>query len=173
MKTGRLLLTSCLIVAVGMASPTLVFSQADVIVVCQKKGKMRLRPDGCKPKETPVLDLTGALDDAARRITDIEQTLVLDLTDGLDNAVRRITDTERYLGLICEGDASRTVFAGGPGSGACGPFTGDPAACQSAFQSTGPGTGAVSCFADQDQECAGCEPNLEGAGFCTNTCAPQ
>jgi hypothetical protein len=40
----------------GTATP------ADAIVVCQKKNRVKLRPDVCKGKETQVVDLSAALE---------------------------------------------------------------------------------------------------------------
>ena len=37
---------------------------ADAIVVCQKKNRVKLRPEVCKGKETQVVDLTAALETA-------------------------------------------------------------------------------------------------------------
>jgi hypothetical protein len=162
MNRARMLITLCIVIAAGMASPTPVFSQDNTIVVCQnkkKKKKIKLRPDGCTSKEDQVLDLTDVLtgDGTTKsRITDVES---------------RITVVERYLGLVCEGDPSRTVSAGE--TGACQRFNDDQPGCESAFESRGPGEGAVSCFFDNDGECVGCGPSEENLGFCTNSCTSQ
>ena len=164
MNRARMLLTLCIVIAAGMASPTFAFSQDDAVVVCQnkkKKQKIKLRPDGCTSKEDLVLDLTDVLTGdgtTESRITVTEN---------------RITVIERYLGVVCEGDPSRTVFAGRSGTGACEQFNGDGPGCESAFESLDLGEGSVSCFFDNDEECAGCGPSQESLGFCTNSCTSQ
>jgi len=169
MNRARMLITLCIVIAIGMASPTPVFSQDNTIVVCQnkkKKKKIKLRPGGCTSKEDQVLDLTDVLTGdgiTESRITDIESRIT--------DVESRITDVERYLGLVCEGSPSRTVFAGE--TGACQRFNGDRPGCESAFESRGPGEGAVSCFFDNDEECVGCGPSEENLGFCTNSCTSQ
>jgi cysteine-rich repeat protein len=65
-------------------------------------------------------------------------------------------------------DPSRTIFGGGPGTFACGQFSGDQATCEMAWH-LGAG-GAASCFFDDG--CSGCGPNNEAFGLCTNTCRP-
>jgi hypothetical protein len=68
-------------------------------------------------------------------------------------------------------DASRTVFAGGPGSGACQNFDGDQVGCEQAFHLGE--DGVASCFYDvAEDRCRGCGSNNEGDGDCTNTCVP-
>ena len=155
MNRGRMLLTLCIVIAAGTASPTFVFSQDNTVVVCQnkkKKRKIKLRPGGCTSKKELVLDLTHVL-----------------TGDGITES--RITGIERYLGLVCEGIEPRTVFAGK--TGACQQFNNDQAGCESAFESLGPGEGAVSCFFDNDGECLGCGLSQENSGFCTNSCTSQ
>ena len=176
MNGARMLLTLCIVITVGMASPTLVFSQDNTVVVCQnkkKKQKIKLRPDGCTSKEDLVLDLTDVLTEdgiTESRITVVESRIT-DLTDVLTDTEGRITVIERYLGVVCEGDPSRTVFAGE--TPACQQFNGNPAGCASAFESLGLGEGAVSCFFDPDEECLGCGLSQENSGFCTNSCTSQ
>jgi len=164
-----MLLTLCIAIAAGMASPTLVFSQDNTVVVCQnkkKKQKIKLRPGGCTIKEDLVLDLTDVLTGDGTiesRITDVES--------GITDVESRITVVENYLGLVCEGDPSRTVFAGE--IGACQRFNGDQPGCESAFESQSLGEGAISCFFDPDEECWGCGLSQENSGFCANSCASQ
>lgn len=67
----------------------------------------------------------------------------------------------------CDGDLSRTVYAGGVNSSACHQFDGLPAACNQAFHIGQ--YGVASCYYDAG-ECKGCGPQNEGDGFCTNTC---
>jgi hypothetical protein len=69
---------------------------------------------------------------------------------------------------VCEDDPSRTIFAGGPNTNACGRFDGDQTSCEAAFHKTGVGT-IASCFYDSGS-CVGCGPTNEGNGDCTNTC---
>ena len=196
MNRARMLITLCIVIAVGMASPTPVFSQDNTIVVCQnkkKKKKIKLRPDGCTSKEDQVLDLTDVLTgdgttesritDIESRTTDIEsRTMVVesritvvesrttDIESRITDMESRITVVERYLGLVCEGDPSRTVFAGKSGTGACEQFNGDRGGCESAFESLDLGEGAISCFFDLDEECWGCGLFQENSGWCTNSC---
>lgn len=147
MKRSLLSLASCIVLAVGMASPAFVCAQESSIVVCQKKRnpqKIKLRPDACKPKENLILNLTQAL-----------------------------TIIESYLGVVCEGDRARTVFAGKSDALACEQFQGNESGCASAFASGDLGEGSVSCFFDNDEECAPCGPSQETGGFCTNTCASE
>jgi hypothetical protein len=70
----------------------------------------------------------------------------------------------------CEKDPSRTIFAGGPGTGACGQFDGDPASCLKAFH-RGQQGGIASCFYDESaDQCLGCGIGNSGSGQCLNTC---
>jgi hypothetical protein len=66
-------------------------------------------------------------------------------------------------------DATRTVFAGGPESGACRNFDGDQATCEMAYHLGG--DGVASCFYENGA-CRGCGPNNQDDLECTNTCAP-
>jgi len=178
MNRARMLITLCIVIAVGIAGPTPVFSQDDTIVVCQnkkKKKKIKLRPGGCTTKEDLVLDLTDVLTGdgtTESRITDIENRIT-DIESRTTVVESRITVVESYLGLVCEGDPSRTVFAGKSGTGACAQFNGDGPGCESAFESLDPGLGSVSCIFDADEECWGCGTFEENSGFCTNSCTSQ
>jgi len=152
---ARLLLTGCIIAAVGGASVAPAFSQTSSIVVCQKnkkKQKIKLRADSCRANEDLVINLT--------------QTLT-----GDETTAGRIAAIERYLGLVCEGDSSRTVMSGLDAEDGCAQFEGDAAGCARAFVSLGLGKGTASCFFDPDDECAGCGALEEGSGYCTNTCS--
>jgi hypothetical protein len=64
-------------------------------------------------------------------------------------------------------DPSRDVYAGIYG---CERLSGDPSACQRAFQSDG-GAGTMACIAGDGDSCFWCDANGEAQGFCTNTCA--
>jgi hypothetical protein len=155
MNKIRLLLTGCIIAAVGIASVAPAFSQPSSIVVCQKKkkkNKIKLRADSCRANEDLVINLT--------------QTMT-----GDETTAGRVTAIERYLGLVCEGDSSRTVMAGLNEETGCAEYDGDETGCASAFVSLGLGKGAASCFFDPDDECAGCGATQEGSGYCTNTCS--
>lgn len=69
----------------------------------------------------------------------------------------------------CPGDPSRTVFAGGPGNGACQAFEDDQSSCEEAYHLGG--GGVASCYFDEDDEwCYGCGANNENSGNCVNTC---
>lgn len=71
---------------------------------------------------------------------------------------------------VCIGDATRTIFAGGPGSNACGQFDGDQSSCEQAFHIGQ--SGIASCFYDTgDDTCRGCGANNVDEGLCTNSCA--
>lgn len=72
----------------------------------------------------------------------------------------------------CVGDPSRTMFAGGPDSGACQNFgvIAGTANCELAFHIGQ--YGVASCYFDADaDECKGCGPSNQEAGNCVNTCA--
>ena len=75
--------------------------------------------------------------------------------------------------VVGAGDATRTVFAGKSDAQACEQYHGNESGSASAFASGDLGEGAVSCFFDNDEECAPCGQFQEGNGFCTNTCAPE
>ncbi|MFQ5514943.1 MAG: hypothetical protein ACE5FG_10940, partial [Myxococcota bacterium] len=65
-------------------------------------------------------------------------------------------------------DSLRTIFAGGPLSGACTQFNGDAASCELAWHIGGDDT-ASSCFYDAGI-CRGCGPNNANSGLCVDTC---
>jgi hypothetical protein len=72
--------------------------------------------------------------------------------------------------ITCTNDPSRTIDAGGPGTGACHQFDNDPYSCQQAFHRTDCNQ-ATSCYYDYNNEqCNGCGPNNEFDGQCVNTC---
>lgn len=68
-------------------------------------------------------------------------------------------------------DASKTIFAGGPGTNACRQFDGDQASCDIAWHIGGAGQAASCFFEAATQSCKGCGPANAGAGACVNTCA--
>jgi hypothetical protein len=71
----------------------------------------------------------------------------------------------------CAEDPSRTIFAGGPDTGACRQYDNDQSSCEQAFHRGV--AGIASCFYDSDEdECRGCGPSNERQGNCTNTCVP-
>jgi hypothetical protein len=71
---------------------------------------------------------------------------------------------------LCRGDASRTVFIGGPGSNACDLLSGNPVLCEQAFHLGGCGN-YTTCFFDFDTEsCRGCGPTNQLDGKCVDTC---
>ncbi len=72
---------------------------------------------------------------------------------------------------VCEQDASRTVFAGGPGTQACHQFDDDQTTCEAAFARSGEGP-IVSCHYDADGSCHGCSEYREAELECANTCDP-
>jgi hypothetical protein len=66
-------------------------------------------------------------------------------------------------------DATRTVFAGGPGSDACNDFDGDQSACEAAWHEGN--SGAASCWFDTDGgTCRGCGLPNQLRQNCVNTC---
>lgn len=70
----------------------------------------------------------------------------------------------------CDLDPSRTTFAGGPGTGACGQYDGNQAACEAAWHQ-GDRFVAASCWYDTGSDnCRGCGYNNESGGDCVNTC---
>jgi hypothetical protein len=70
----------------------------------------------------------------------------------------------------CEGDASRTIFAGYAGTAACQALSFSASLCVQAFHIGGDGVPA-SCYYDGDAgECRGCGPNNLENGSCENTC---
>jgi hypothetical protein len=71
----------------------------------------------------------------------------------------------------CDLDPSRTIFAGGPDTGACGSFDDEPVSCEDAWHLGGFG-GAASCFVAR-LECLGCDPANEALGRCVNTCPAE
>ncbi len=65
-------------------------------------------------------------------------------------------------------DPARTVFAGGPSSEGCLQFE-SAMTCEEAWLEGH--SGPASCYFDElSQECFGCGPNNENAGFCINSC---
>lgn len=72
--------------------------------------------------------------------------------------------------LTCTHDPSRTTFAGGPGTGACHTYDGDPGGCAQAFHRD-TCNNPTSCYYDfSADECRGCGPNNLDNGSCINTC---
>lgn len=72
---------------------------------------------------------------------------------------------------VCEGDPSRTFYAGGPYWSACNLFDGDEAGCATAFHH-GQTSGVWSCYYDSSTDiCSGCGYFNALAGLCENTCA--
>jgi len=74
----------------------------------------------------------------------------------------------------CEGDPTRTIFAGFPTNpilGPCRQFDGDQASCEQAYAAS-KFASVVSCFFDAAHStCEGCGPTNQRVGACTNTCA--
>jgi hypothetical protein len=68
---------------------------------------------------------------------------------------------------LCPGDTTRTLFVGGPGTGACHVYDDDPTNCEKAFHMSP--CGPASCFYDSGS-CNGCGANNREQGFCVNTC---
>jgi hypothetical protein len=66
----------------------------------------------------------------------------------------------------CSADPSRTIFAGGPNTGACGDMP-NKATCETAFHLGN--DGIASCYW-AGFSCRGCGPNNENSGNCVNTC---
>lgn len=77
---------------------------------------------------------------------------------------------------VCDGDATRTIFAGSPGSSGCHRFDGNQSSCDAAFV-FGDSGAYNSCFYDSGS-CSGCGPNNQANQLCINSCptcdrAPQ
>jgi len=70
--------------------------------------------------------------------------------------------------VFCQGDPSRTIFAGGPETSACRQYDGDQASCEAAFHIGQ--YGIASCYYDSGN-CLGCGPSNQQNGSCVNTCA--
>jgi hypothetical protein len=71
---------------------------------------------------------------------------------------------------VCEGDPSRTVFAGGPGNAGCHKFDGAQASCEGAFI-MGDTLAYTSCYYDAgSNECRGCGRNNQANLECINSC---
>src|SRR3990172_2519092 len=71
---------------------------------------------------------------------------------------------------VCDGDASRTIFAGGPNNAGCHKFDGAQASCEGAFV-FGDTRTYNSCYYDTNAtECKGCGPNNQANQECLNTC---
>ena len=69
--------------------------------------------------------------------------------------------------VVCENDASRTIFAGHEDDGGCEQYVSDPVSCLKAFQQ-GANGGVTSCYYDSGSgDCYGCE---QGSFECLNTC---
>ena len=185
MNRTRTLLILCTVLASGMARPAFVFPRDSAIVVCQDKKntqKIKLRRNGCNKKEDVVIDLTELLAGQGtnqNRIAELlagqgtNQSRIAELLAAHSTIQGRLSAIERYLGLVCEGDPSRTLSVGNTGARGCGRFNGDRLGCDGAFESLDLREGSVSCFFDADQECVGCKPDREKAGFCTNRCIPK
>ena len=75
----------------------------------------------------------------------------------------------------CDANPSRTIFAGGPDTEACGQFDGNQTDCEKAFHRSlllPDGSFLISsCYYDNGS-CRGCGPNNETNGNCTNDCTP-
>jgi hypothetical protein len=84
------------------------------------------------------------------------------------------TTSTTLLGPPCEGDPSRTIFAGFPpgfGQGPCRRFDGNPTPCEQAWAVT-LAADVVSCFFRSDtMTCEGCGPVNQEMERCTNACA--
>lgn len=69
----------------------------------------------------------------------------------------------------CDGDPTRDLFVGGPGTQACTTLNDSPSACARAYHRGA--DGVASCWYDADAErCRGCGRQNQDAGLCANTC---
>jgi hypothetical protein len=70
----------------------------------------------------------------------------------------------------CEGDPSRTLFAGWRNTDGCGRFDGDQTSCESAFEFTDMRVPTTCRWSAGTSECLPCAPFEHAGGTCSNTC---
>lgn len=134
------------LVGVALAAP------ASAAVLCQRKNRVKVRPDACKGKEVQIQDLAaaGAGADAASRLFQATCTRDPDRT--------LVVGTPPFL------------YAGDDCEGGCRVHDGDQAACEAAFQLGWDGpTGCVHL----DGKCVPCKGCGERAGRCIDVCEPR
>ncbi len=141
---------------------------------------------GCGDRTNPCNDIQTAIDNSAPggkivvRPGVYTEPVLIDVEGlsikGAGPTGSVIIDTEIAPAPSCEGDDTRTVFAGaggsgGSGSGPCRQFDGsDQNTCEVAWAISN-NDQAVSCFWDAGSNtCEGCGSNNAGSGACTNTC---
>jgi len=72
---------------------------------------------------------------------------------------------------VCQNDAARQIYLGGPNTGPCHFFDNSPVLCEQAFHLSGMCGVLSSCYYDYDYgSCNGCGPNNMIDGACDNTC---
>jgi hypothetical protein len=149
--------------ALGIAT----VQDAGAIVVCQKKNKVKVRPDVCKKKETLVLDLTMALGDQDTRVGDVE--------GNVDDVAQDVAELQGILGVECRDDPARVLSIGpeqgGEDSclgGGCRSLDGDQAACDGAYQ-VDRSRGASSC-AFIEGKCLSCGNCAQAYDRCLDAC---
>lgn len=125
-----------------------VATNVDAAVLCARKGKIKIRPEACKPKETLVHDLA--------------------------QVEARFADA---FEARCRAEPSRQLASSPPSflyasdycDGGCRVHDADPAACASAFQLTWRGASACVYL---DGRCLPCLECGEPAGRCIDACQP-
>lgn len=137
--------------AVAAALCVTIADPVSAAVLCQRKNRVKVRAETCKPKETQIQDL-GALG-------------------------KNASDVQGIFQATCAGAPERTLVVGAPTflydgdecTGGCRGFDGDQAACEGAFQLTWDGpTGCVYL----DGKCFPCKDCGERAGRCIDVCEP-
>lgn len=134
-----------IVLTIGVAVPLLVGVMphvtpgAEAVVVCERKGKVRLR-EKCKAKETPVMDVEALEREVGARRDRVAAR------EALLSAVRRQLDLgAASVGIDCSGDPGRQelprssilsglepcTFSG------CRALDGDAAACASSYERVG------------------------------------
>jgi hypothetical protein len=128
-------------------------SHGDAAVICQRKHRLRLRVDRCRPKETQLLDTASAAAVGTRLAT-----------------------LEAWAGFSCAGDPSRRLAVSAildpthAATSGCRRFDGDAAACAAAYQTSNL-LGASSCEYDGGT-CFPCDLASQDEGVCRNACNP-
>jgi hypothetical protein len=153
--TPRIRTIVAAVTAALLLGPALV-PDAGAAVLCQRKNRIKVRPEVCKKKETLIQDLgtlgTG-LAGQTGRIDKIVQQFRLECV-GAPNLVEATSKDSLYFDSIdC--------------AGGCRTHDGDQTACEGAWAISN--KGATSCFYFKGLclPCAGCG---EDAGVCDNTC---
>lgn len=173
---GAAALTLGSLLALTLAVPALANHPGTTVFVNVKDTKDDA--SGCGKEKNPCNTIQGGVDHAVAgetvRILKGSYSENVIIPAGKDGLTLQGADRAKVVlkpGIpdTCEGDPTRTVFAGGPNTMACRQFDDDQTGCETAW-AINRNDGGVSCFFEDDQ-CLGCaRNNQEDESACTNTC---